>query len=492
VEKPPSEKKPLEIPLIYLPHINQQIIHRSKARYRVVVAGRRFGKSALILNEAIDKSLQIKGHISWIILPLQKQAKEIYWIDPDITKYFMPYVRAGAMKIDNSELSLRVIKNDSWIRLKGSDNFDSLRGSGLDFIGWDEFADIKPEALDAIEPSLADSPNHRVIYGGTPKGLNHFHDHALRGNHTTKLPDFGKPIKLDPDYETFHFTSYDNAAWPEGSPERKSFLDFINRKKREAEERGKLPWFNQEYLASFERGAGVFFPQWHFSTHVIMQTIHPPHISEIVESMDWGISNPFCWLAHWIKKEYFGGKTFNRVYTFAEIYGTGKTPAQWVERINQLHQMFDIDPEAVSGMYLDNTMMSKVLDGSLPIATQFNDAFTNTIEKTFSMYGGSKDRIGRWSSMASWMTFAPDGKPYWIISKDCPNLIRTIPLMEPDENDIDDINTDLEDHAVDSASFALHHIPFIEAKVESVPRGGGVRSRRSTLEQDFEEWNEEE
>ena len=42
--------------------------------------------------------------------------------------------------------------------------------------------------------------------------------------------------------------------------------------------------------------------------------------------------------------------------------------------------------------------------------------------------------------MMDWMRLAPDGKPYWIISKDCPNLIRTIPEMEPAEHDIDDMN----------------------------------------------------
>ncbi|KKM27881.1 hypothetical protein LCGC14_1570260 [marine sediment metagenome] len=474
---------------LYTPHANQRLIHASPAKYRTVVAGRRFGKSALALNEAIALALQVPKQIAWIILPLYRQAKEIYWIDPDITQYFMPYVQAGICKADKSELSLHFLQTNSWVRLKGSDNYDSLRGSGIDLVVWDEADDIKPEAFDVIEPALADSPNHRALYIGTPKGLRHLHEFALKGDHKDVIPDFGKPINPDEDWETWHYTSYDNLTWAEGSFERNAFVKYIDKKRVEAEEKGKLPWFNQEYLASFERGAGVFFPTWHFSTHVTQETIHPPQVSQIIETMDWGISNPFCWLAHWVKPEVFNGVRFNRVYTVAEIYGAGKTPSEWAKKIIRTREMFDIDPDAVGEIFVDNTMLNIVLDGSDSIANQFNAAFERISDKTFSFTGGSRNRPARWSSMMDWMRMAPDGKPYWIISKDCPNLIRTIPKMEPDENDIDDMNTKLEDHAVDSASFGLNNIQFINAKVEGVARGG-EDEYKGTLAQEKEEWDD--
>src|SRR3990167_5547653 len=244
---------------LYTPHANQRIIHQSSARYRVVIAGRRFGKSALALNEAIALCMQVPRQIVWIVLPLYRQAKEIYWVDPDITKYFIPLVQAGICKADKSELSLYFRHTQSWIRIKGSDNYNSLRGSGIDLIIWDETADIKQEAFDVIEPALADSPNHRILYIGTPKGLNWFHDFDLQGNHQGVIPDFGKPIKPKDNWQTWHFTSFDNLAWEQGSVERKSFVDYINEKKREAEEKGKLGFWNQEWMASFEESAGRFF-----------------------------------------------------------------------------------------------------------------------------------------------------------------------------------------------------------------------------------------
>src|SRR3990167_1794408 len=117
---------------LYTPHKNQIKVHENKSKYRVVVAGRRFGKSALGLNEALARAFQIKNQIIWIILPLFRQAKEVYWIDPDITKYFTPYIQQGLIKQDQNELSLHILPTNSWIRLKGSDNYDSLRGAGID------------------------------------------------------------------------------------------------------------------------------------------------------------------------------------------------------------------------------------------------------------------------------------------------------------------------------------------------------------------------
>ena len=249
---------------LYTPHKNQIVVHENKARYRVLVAGRRFGKTALGLNEALSQAIQLKDQIIWIVLPQRNQAKEVYWIDPATTRYFMPYVQHKILEINNSDLSLRCPKTNSWIRIKGSDNYESLRGSGIDLIVWDEVNDIDPRAFDVIKPALADSPDHRMLYIGTPGGLDHFHDLALMGNHSNNIPKFEKPIGVDSDYMTFHFTSYDNMSWPEGSRERDTFVKYIDRERKKAEETGKLSFFLQEYMASFEESAGRFFHKWSY------------------------------------------------------------------------------------------------------------------------------------------------------------------------------------------------------------------------------------
>ena len=76
-----------------------------------------------------------------------------------------------AQKINETELSI-LLKNGSTISLKGADNYDSLRGIGLDYLVIDEFADIDPEAwYETLRPTLSDKQGG-ALFIGTPKGLN--------------------------------------------------------------------------------------------------------------------------------------------------------------------------------------------------------------------------------------------------------------------------------------------------------------------------------
>lgn len=455
---------------LYQPHENQIKIHKSKAKYRVAVCGRRFGKTCLALNESIARAFQLENQIIWIILPLLKQAKEVYWIDPDVTKYFMPYVQNGVMKKNDSELSLHVPKTNSWIRLKGSDNPEGLRGSGLDLVVWDEVADVKKEAFDIIKPSLADSPYHRELYIGTPKGLNWFHDFALQGDRNGIIPTFEKPIKLNKDWETWHFTSYDNKTWPEGSFEHKEFVKFIDEERRLAEEKGKLAFFNQEYMASFEESAGRFFPKWSYKTHVLDAPIVPSEKYERYGSIDWGRSAPMAWLCNIVKHENFEGIKFDRIITFEEVYGSNKSPYEQAVLINK-----QVNYKTVNKTRYDPSMDTKQDDGSISVADQFRFSFEELNGERPQLLAASNKRVSRWAAMENWMRMAPDGLPYWMITPNCKNLIRTIPEMMSDENDIEDIDTSLEDHAVDSVSYFIVHQQWIDAKVGGVGKTEGTK-----------------
>ena len=452
---------------LYEPHLNQIKVHESTAKHRVVVAGRRFGKSAMALNEAIARAMQIRDQIIWIILPLYRQAKEVYWIDPDITKYFMPLVMSGICKADKQELSLHFLETNSWIRLKGSDNYTSLRGSGIDLLIWDEVADVKADAFSTIEPSLADSPNHRVLYIGTPKGLNLFHDFALQGDHNGIIPTFEKPIFVKKSWQTWHFTSYDNLAWEEGTKERISFVNFINEKRAEAEEKGKLAFFNQEYMASFEESAGRFFPKWTYKTHVVT-SFEPKLDYERDGSIDWGRAAPMSWLGHVVVPQNYEGIKFNRVFTFKEVYGTQKSPFEQAEIITEA-----IDYKTIKRTYYDPSMDTPQSDGSMSVADQFKKSFTQLTGDVPIMVAASNKRISRWAAVDNWMRIAPDGLPYWMITEECKNLIRIIPEMMPDPNNIEDLDTTLEDHAIDSAAYFLQYIPWVD-----VGKVGGVSSKQ--------------
>ncbi len=44
--------------------------------------------------------------------------------------------------------------------------------------------------------------------------------------------------------------------------------------------------------------------------------------------------------------------------------------------------------------------------------------------------------------------------------------------MEPKENDIEDLNTDLEDHAIDSVSYGIPYIKWTDTTLGTIARPG--------------------
>lgn len=446
---------------LYEPHINQQKIHESAAKYRTVVAGRRFGKSALALNECLARAFQIPNQICWIILPLMKQAKEIYWIDPDVTRYFIPYVQEGLIKMDSSELSLKVIETNSWIRLKGSDNYEGLRGSGLDLIVWDEVDDVKPLAFETIKPALADSPRHRQLFIGTPKGQQKLHEFALKGDHLGIIPRYDSQIQPNEDWQTWHFTSYDNMTWPDGSFERETFVKYIDQQKKEAEEKGDLIFFNQEYLASFQQAAGTVFKEFSKRLHVI-PPVSPVDEGDINLSMDWGYSenSAFSCHAHKTLKTVYDGQTFNRIVTFKEWYGNLKSPEEWAEIIMSDLRELGMSPKKG---YTDPAMHNTQTDGSISISKLMMDYWK---KHGFScqLIRANNNRIARVATTHNWLKIAPDGLPYWEITENNKNLIRTLPILVYDKHKREDVDTSQEDHAWDDTSYNLVMNHFTQVK----------------------------
>jgi len=144
----------------------QQTIVDSPQRFKVVVAGRRFGKTHLAIRQLAYYSRNPNQEV-WYVAPTYRQAKMITWKKLKSRLLDLRW----AKKINESELSI-LLKNNSTISLKGADNYDSLRGIGLDYLVIDEFADINPEAwYETLRPTLSDKQGH-ALFIGTPKGYN--------------------------------------------------------------------------------------------------------------------------------------------------------------------------------------------------------------------------------------------------------------------------------------------------------------------------------
>jgi hypothetical protein len=99
-----------------------------------------------------------------------EQAKRIVW--KPLKEMTRPY---WASQPNETDLRIELITVGT-ICLRGADNYDSLRGDGLDFLVLDEYASIAKEAwLEVLRPALADRQG-KALFIGTPRGYNHFYE----------------------------------------------------------------------------------------------------------------------------------------------------------------------------------------------------------------------------------------------------------------------------------------------------------------------------
>src|ERR1700693_5504962 len=146
----------------------QWTVFTSDSRFRILVAGRRFGKTYLSLVE-LCRAAWAPGRLAWYVGPTYKQAKRVAW--RPLKQMTRPY---WAFTPNETDLRIELVTGGT-ICLRGADHYDSLRGDGLDFLILDEYASIAREAWpEVLRPALADK-NGRALFIGTPRGYNHFY-----------------------------------------------------------------------------------------------------------------------------------------------------------------------------------------------------------------------------------------------------------------------------------------------------------------------------
>ena len=202
-------------------------VFSSKKRFRVLVAGRRFGKSYLSCVELIKAAIEKPGETYFYCAPTYRMAKDIAW---KTLKKLVPQVWIRSK--NESDLKIELV-NESVIELKGTENAMALRGRSLSGVVMDEAAFMGSEVwYEVIRPALADKQGW-ALFISTPDGTaSWFYDlwcYCEEG---------------DKDWERWSYTTIDGGNVPAKEVEAA---------------RGQLDerTFRQEFLASFENLSGL-------------------------------------------------------------------------------------------------------------------------------------------------------------------------------------------------------------------------------------------
>ena len=229
----------------------QYQISSSNKRFRVLVSGRRFGKTYLCITEMMKYATRVNKNI-WYVAPTFKMAREIVWLKLKSMLSDFNWIDT----INETNLSIKVKKTGSIISLKGCENYDSLRGVGLDFLILDEFADIDEKAwTEVLRASIADTQGD-VLMCGSPKGF---------GNWSYRMYEKGK---REEQWDSFQFTTLQGGMVP---------AEEIEQAKQDVD----IRTFRQEFEGTFENYAGAVYYNFHAVDNVKQKEIDwskPLHI----------------------------------------------------------------------------------------------------------------------------------------------------------------------------------------------------------------------
>ena len=211
----------------------QKTVYSDKTRFKVIVAGRRCGKSRLSAVALLVEGLKCpQGSAVMYVAPTQGQARQIIW---DLL------MELGRDVISNSHVNNMDITliNGAKIYVRGADRPDTLRGVSLTFVVLDEVADIKADTWEKVLRAALSDKKGNALFIGTPKGRNWFYDMYNLGLNGE-----------DEDWKSWHFTTRDNPLIDPKEIEgaKKTLSSFA---------------FKQEYEASFDNaGTDLFKEQW--------------------------------------------------------------------------------------------------------------------------------------------------------------------------------------------------------------------------------------
>ena len=379
---------------------SQSQIASDRHRFRVLNCGRRFGKTVLAIEEMVGVAIKKKNRRVAYFAPTRDDAREITWA----------MLLAKCQNIitykNESLLQIKIMTEDggeSLIALYGWESVQERgKGRGLanDFIVCDEVSSYRNFWLgwnEVLSPTLIDRKGS-AMFISTPKGFNHFYDL------------YGMEAK-DPDYKSFHFTSYDNPFIP---PEE------IEREKLSKPE----DTFAQEYLADFRKQQGLVYKEFNRDRHVIDEI--PDKCDEYIAGIAFGFTNPTA-VVH-IKRD--GDENYTVV---AEWYKTGRTEDQIKDYVKScgFNRVYP-DPESPS---------------AIEVMQRSGIAVVEVVKNKDSVKNGI-NRIRQLLKM---------GKLH--IHKSCVNLISefetyTYPEKRPDHNEEENPVKE-NDHALDALRYAL-------------------------------------
>jgi hypothetical protein len=245
------------------PHTGQEAILTSKARFKVVACGRRFGKTETGKLDVLARFLQ--GQRCWWLAPTYTTASQVW---RDLKQAAGP---AHGLKVSEAERRLD-LSNGGMLAIRSTWHADNLRGAGLDFVVLDEAAYMDASVWpEVVRPMLLDRGGE-ALFLSSPNGRNWFWELYLLGLDRKQTQ-----------WAAFRFSTLDN---PLIAPDELDDIRHITTERV----------FREEYLAEFIDDNGQVFRGIRGAV-TAEPNVEPIVGRQYMAGVDWGRDNDYTVIA---------------------------------------------------------------------------------------------------------------------------------------------------------------------------------------------------
>lgn len=213
------------------------------------------------------------------------------------------------------------------------------------------------------------------------------------------------------------------------------------------------PWrFKQLRYNDWDVLAGTFFPEFAATAPYVQDLGDPGDGVEWFHSGDWGYIKPGCIL-------WWACLPDGILYIRKEFKYSHMTVDKVVEKVKEIDVELGIRSSVDDySRILRYSVMDKALKGTNTSSSESGMLTGETYQETFNNCGmpivlSNSDRKQGWGRVRENIKLRPDNRPTIIIHPECRYLIRTFAAAVSDKSDPEDVDTSMDDHALDALRY---------------------------------------
>lgn len=431
------------ITINYIPNKKQEIFHSSSADEVFYGGAKGGGKSAALVMEALAYGLENAGAEIYLFRETYDdlEANLIKEWKEKVPKELYTYHESKhiATMINGTIVKFRYIRNFA--------DAEGYQGRSMDFIGVDELTKHEKRSIQILLSCLRSPKGFKPTFRatGNPGGIGH----VWVKEDYIDATGYGEKIVIDEvTGSTRQFipaTVYDNTILIQNDPNYVKRLENLPEKERKAFLHGDWDIFEGQYFGEFKR-----------DIHVIEPFEIPSHWKRYT-TKDYGLD---MLANYWIAID-----TEGNAYVYKELYQSDLIISDAAKRIKEVN-----GNDIIQLKYAPPDLWNRRQETGKSAADVFR-------ENGEILYKASNDRVQGWYNLKEWL------KPYETkdeqtgevkitarlkIFKNCTNLIRTLPQLQHDEKNPNDVAN--EPHELTHGPDAIRYFASMRTRPSAEPK----------------------